>query len=94
MSFKITLREQRARAVLRAWRVEAPTAQDWEEALKMADNAINAEKPKSKDYIGLYGYAKQDITPYKPLLQVGCVSSTKKDDLLEWLLAQPNPYRK
>ena len=120
MSFKLTLREQRARAALRAWRIDEPTSEDWEEALKLVDNTATQERPKASDYVGSYGLAKQDQVPYKPMLRVGPPSSEgdseklvyispgqaagssqgdirkniKKDPLMEWLINQPNQYRK
>ena len=103
MSFKLTLREQRARATLRAWRIESPSSEDWSEALKLVDNALAREAPRASDYIGSYGLAKQDQVPYKPLLSCGAptgksladISGSKKpDELLKWLLNQPNPLRK
>ena len=70
-----SLREQKARAMLRAWKIESPSSTDWEEALKVVDNTATQERPKASDYVGSYGLAKQDQVPYKPTLRVGPPSS-------------------
>lgn len=92
---RTTLREQRARSILKAWAIDKPTVEDWTEALQIADNTARRDIVRARDHIGAFGLAKQDKLPYKPVLAVGPPSGepAAQDDLLEWLLRQPNALR-